>query len=276
MTTIVAMWSGPRNISTAMMRSWDARGDTRVVDEPRYAHYRNETGLDHPVAAKVVEHGETDLDAEVRDLTTPRADDPALVYQKHMTHHVLPGMDVSWALGLRNAMLIREPREMLTSLLAVLPNADLHATGLPQQIELFDRLGGAPVVDSRDVLENPRGMLGALCGALGVPFTDRMLSWPAGPRDTAGVWAEHWYASVNASTRGVLTSFARTVSSAKTLEINRPSRACNVPLRCPRSTSAAISSLVTAPSSLLPAIIRGSPSSRMMTGVRRKTSPRRT
>lgn len=200
MTVIVAMWSGPRNISTAMMRSWDARGDTRVVDEPLYAHYLRQTGLEHPGAAEVMQAGQTDLAKVIADLGSPRASDPAVVYQKHMAHHVLPGMELSWAGGLRNAVLIREPCEMLRSLLAVLPNADLQATGLPAQVELFERLGGAPVVDSRDVLEDPSGMLSALCEAVGVPFTERMLSWPPGPRATDGVWAKHWYGRVNSST----------------------------------------------------------------------------
>ena len=200
MTVIIAMWSGPRTISTAMMRSWDARGDTRVVDEPLYGHYLKATGLKHPGFSEVIDYGETDLDAVIGDLCSSLRGDPAVVYQKHMAHHVLPGMSLSWAQGLRNALLIREPREMLTSLLAVLPNADVQATGLPAQIGLLDRLGGAPVIDSRDVLENPRGMLMALCAALDVPFTERMLAWRAGPRETDGVWAKHWYASVNAST----------------------------------------------------------------------------
>ncbi len=200
MTVIIAMWSGPRNISTAMMRSWDARGDTRVVDEPLYAHYLRATGLDHPGADEVIAHGQTHLPAVIAGLSSPQPGDPAIVYQKHMAHHVLPGMDLAWAAGVRNAMLIREPREMLTSLLAVLPNADLHATGLPAQIDLLERLGSVPVVDSRDVLDNPPGTLRALCEAVGVPYTDRMLSWAPGPRETDGVWAKHWYASVHAST----------------------------------------------------------------------------
>lgn len=200
LTVILAMWSGPRNISTAMMRSWDARGDTRVVDEPLYAHYLSATRLDHPGAEEVIAHGETDLDTVVAQLSSPQPGDPAIVYQKHMAHHVLPGMDLSWTARVRNAMLIREPREMLTSLLAVLPNADLQATGLPAQIGLLERLGSVPVIDSRDVLDNPAGMLRALCDAVGVRYTDRMLSWKPGPRQTDGVWAKHWYASVNAST----------------------------------------------------------------------------
>ena len=199
MPTLIAMWSGPRNISTAMMRAWEARGDTRVVDEPLYAHYLDRTGLDHPGADEVIAAGKTDLDALARDLTTPRPGD-TIVYQKHMAHHVLPGDDLSWADELTNALLIREPREMLTSLLKVLPDADLDATGLPAQAKLMERAGSLPVVDSRDVLESPRATLASLCHALGVEFTEKMLTWPPGPRPTDGVWAKHWYASVNEST----------------------------------------------------------------------------
>lgn len=196
----IAMWSGPRNISTAMMRSWEARGDTLVVDEPLYAHYLARTGLDHPSADEVIAAGQTDLGVVVRGLTAVPPAAYQHVYQKHMAHHLLPGMDLTWIGGLTNALLVREPREMLTSLLEVLPNPDLDATGLPAQVALFDRFGPMPVIDSRAVLERPRGMLRALCDALRVPFTDRMLSWQPGIRATDGVWAKHWYASVEAST----------------------------------------------------------------------------
>lgn len=201
MAVLVAMWSGPRNISTAMMRSWGARPDTLVCDEPLYARYLAETGLDHPGRDEVIAAGETDLRAAVGQLTVAPADGSAIFYQKHMAHHLLPGDDVSWTDRLTNALLIREPREMLTSLLKVLPNADVEATGLPRQVELFERASGAlPVIDSRDVLEDPAGMLRSLCGVLRVSYTDAMLSWEAGPRATDGVWAPHWYASVERST----------------------------------------------------------------------------
>ena len=184
-----------------MMRSWEARGDTAVVDEPLYAAYLRSTGLDHPGASEIMAHDETDVAAVSARLVSPGADAPAIVYQKHMAHHLLPGMERDWVDRLRNGLLIREPREMLTSLLKVLPNADLAATGLPFQADLFARSDSSlPVVDSRDVLENPPGMLAAMCRAFGVPYTDRMLSWAPGPRATDGVWAKYWYASVEAST----------------------------------------------------------------------------
>ncbi|MEQ8846049.1 MAG: hypothetical protein RIB58_14475 [Phycisphaerales bacterium] len=197
---IIAMWSGPRNISTAMMRSWEARGDTLVVDEPLYARYLAQTGLDHPGAEAVIEAGQTDLNVLASELAAPPPEPYRYVYQKHMAHHLLAGTDLRWIGSLTNALLVREPREMLTSLLEVLPNPDLDATGLPAQAALLERFGALPVVDSRQVLERPDGMLRALCDALGVPFTERMLVWKPGRRPTDGVWAEHWYASVEAST----------------------------------------------------------------------------
>jgi len=201
----IALWSGPRNISTAMMRSWGSRDDTVVVDEPLYAHYLDVTERAHPGRDAVVAAGETDWRAVVERLTGPIPDDASIYYQKHMAHHLLPEMGRDWVRALRNAFLIRAPREMLTSLVEFLPEPTLADTGLPQQWDLFRRLRrdrGAPppVVRARDVLEAPRATLGALCDALGVPFREAMLSWEPGPRDTDGVWAEHWYDAVHDST----------------------------------------------------------------------------
>lgn len=201
MPKIIAMWSGPRNISTAMMRSWGARGDTLVIDEPLYAHYLATTGIDHPGAKEVIEVGESDLSVVIEQMAAPPPEPFEFVYQKHMAHHLLPGMVLDWVGHLTNALLVREPREMLTSLLQVLPNPDLDATGLPVQVALLERFGSSiPVIDSKAVLMQPRGMLQALCESLDVPFTERMLVWEAGPRPTDGVWARFWYASVENST----------------------------------------------------------------------------
>ncbi len=207
MTTLLALWSGPRNISTAMMRSWDARPDTVVCDEPLYAHYLSRTGLDHPGAREIIAKGPTDLDSVIDTLTNPPVGRSTIFYQKHMAHHLFTDTDTdtSWIGAMRNGFLIREPAPMLASLLKVLPNADIEATGLPRQVELFraesERLGEAPpVVNSRDVLEDPEGTLRELCVGFGVPFLRDMLSWEPGPRPSDGVWAPHWYATVEAST----------------------------------------------------------------------------
>jgi len=201
----IAMWSGPRNISTALLRSWGNRPDTFVCDEPLYAHYLAHTDVDHPGRDEVIASQPTDWREVVAWLTGPIPGGKSIFYQKHMAHHLLPDIGREWLSKVTNVFLIRDPREMLTSLLAVTPRAGLDDTGLPQQWEMFERMRGetgrAPaVIDSRDVLENPRGLLAALCDAVGVPFTDAMLSWPAGRRDTDGVWARHWYAAVERST----------------------------------------------------------------------------
>jgi hypothetical protein len=199
------MWSGPRNISTALLRSWGNRPDTAVCDEPLYAHYLQATGLDHPGADEVISRHEPDWRKAVAFLLGPLPGGKAIFYQKHMAHHLLPEIDRDWIGRLTNAFLIREPREMITSLAKVLPNPDAAATGLPQQVELFEWVRSTtgktpPVVDARDVLDDPRGTLSLLCEALGVPFLESMLSWPPGPRETDGVWAKHWYANVEKST----------------------------------------------------------------------------
>lgn len=204
------MWSGPRNISTALLRSWGSRPDTWVSDEPLYAHYLQATGIAHPGRDEVMAAHECDWRAVVRRLTGPIPDGRSIFYQKHMAHHLLPEIDRGWIGSLRNAFLIRDPAEMLASLSRVLPEPRLEDTGLPQQWELFEMLhrpGGTappvipPIIDARDVLQDPEGMLRRLCDALDVPFTDAMLCWAPGPRPTDGAWAKYWYDGVLASTR---------------------------------------------------------------------------
>jgi hypothetical protein len=201
----IAMWSGPRNISTAMMRAFENRADTAVVDEPFYACFLAATGADHPMRAEVLASQSQDWRAVAAAMTGPAPGERAIFYQKHMTHHMLPGFGLEWAAQCRNAFLIRAPERVLVSYAKVRGDATLDEIGVPQQAALFDaacqKLGHAPpVVDGADVLANPRGVLSALCGRLGIPFTERMLAWPAGRRDSDGVWAPAWYAAVEAST----------------------------------------------------------------------------
>lgn len=205
MTIRIAMWSGPRNISTATMRAFENRSDTAVVDEPFYACYLAATGADHPMRAEVLAAQPQDWRDVVASLTGPAPDGRAVFYQKHMTHHMLPEIGRDWIDGMRNAFLIRAPEDVLASYAEVRGEARLEDIGLIEQHALFerecDRLGAAPpVVDGRDVLADPAGVLGALCAALGIPFQERMLHWPAGRRATDGVWAPAWYASVERST----------------------------------------------------------------------------
>ena len=206
MTAIrLAMWSGPRNISTAMMRSWGNREDCFVCDEPLYAHYLQHTGADHPGAADVIAHHETDWREVVRWLTGPLPEDRPVFYQKHMAHHLLPHIERGWLDRLTHVFLIREPREMITSYLVRRRTMSIEDTGLPQQLEIFERvrqtLGSVPpVIDAQDVLTDSRTVLAALCDRMDLQFTERMLRWPAGRRATDGIWAKHWYDAVEAST----------------------------------------------------------------------------
>lgn len=201
----IAMWSGPRNISSAMMRSWGNRPDTIVCDEPFYAHYLQQTRLAHPGADETIANHETDWRKVVDWLIGPLPPGKTIFYQKHMAHHLLPNIGTDWLEQVTNCFLIREPREMLTSLIEFIPQPTLADTGLPQQMAIFERVrkksGGIPIVlDARDVLSNPRAVLESCCRRLGVTFCDEMLSWPAGRRDTDGIWAKHWYAKVEGTT----------------------------------------------------------------------------
>jgi hypothetical protein len=212
----LAMWSGPRNISTAMMRAWGNRADTFVVDEPLYAFYLSATRKHHPGAAEVIAAGETDWRKVAACLTNAEVEGKSIHYQKQMTHHLLPEIDRAWLAGLTNCFLIRDPAEVIVSYLRKNDDPTPDDLGFPQQLEIFkwvrEETGQIPpVIDARDVLENPEAMLSKLCAAVGVAFDPAMLQWPPGLRETDGVWAKHWYSEVSGS-----TSFqeyrARTVS----------------------------------------------------------------
>jgi hypothetical protein len=201
----IAMWSGPRNISTAMMRAFGNRRDCAVSDEPFYAAYLDATGLVHPQRDEILASQPRDWRAVVAEVTGPVPGGRPAWYQKHMTHHMLPSFGRGWIDGLANAFLIRSPEAVLLSYVEKRAEVTLEDIGLAQQAELFDRvadrLGRAPpVVESRDVLADPRATLSALCAGLGLPFDEAMLSWPAGRRATDGVWAPSWYDSVERST----------------------------------------------------------------------------
>ena len=203
----LAMWSGPRNLSTALMRSFGSRSDAVVCDEPLYAHYLHATGRPHPGAAEIIADGETDWQRVADGLTGDIPDGRAVFYQKHMAHHLLDDIGRNWLSKLTHAFLIREPFDMLTSLLAVFPDADLRDTGLPQQVALFDeacRTGRIPpVIDSRDLSAHPRAILTQLCDAVQIPFEPSMLAWDPGPRATDGIWSRHWYGRVEDTTHFV-------------------------------------------------------------------------
>jgi hypothetical protein len=203
MTNRIAMWSGPRNLSTAMMYAFGARGDCRCWDEPFYAAYLAATGLDHPMRDQVIAAGETDPARVASACLAPVPE--AVFYQKHMTLHMIPAFDRGFMAGLTHAFLIRHPARVIASYAAKREAPTLPDIGFVQQWELFDQVcqmqGAAPpVIDSAQVRADPGPVLTALCGRLGIPFTDRMLSWPPGPKPYDGVWGPHWYGAVHAST----------------------------------------------------------------------------
>jgi hypothetical protein len=191
------MWSGPRTVSTALMRSWENRPDTIVADEPLYSFYLSETGIEHPGRDEIIASQPSGWRGALDQLTS--AGTKPIGYAKMMTHHLLPQVDRGAFGRFAHAHLIRDPRELLASYARVRAEPTLDDLGLRQQVEIFETFGG-PVMDSRDLVSAPERTLTALCEALDVPFDKHMLAWPAGPRDSDGVWAPHWYASVIAST----------------------------------------------------------------------------
>jgi hypothetical protein len=201
----IAMWSGPRNISTAMMRAWGNRADAFVIDEPFYAYYLNATGKQHPGADEIIASGETDWRKVIAQLTGPIPNAKGIFFQKQMAHHLLPEVDREWLGAVTNYFLIREPREVIASYVKKREDPALQDLGFVQQAEIFDFVrvrtsSIPPIVDAKDVLENPERMLHLLCKAVGVEFSESMLSWPPGLRETDGIWARHWYGEVAKTT----------------------------------------------------------------------------
>jgi hypothetical protein len=200
----VAMWSGPRNISTAMMRAFENREDTVVVDEPLYAAYLARTGLDHPGRDVVIASQPTDVATAIGQLYAPLPPGRRVHYAKHMAHHVSRDMDLDWTLGFRNVLLIRDPVEVVASYVRARESCEPDDIGLSQQewlLKLWDeRKLEVPILDAAEFLRAPEPHLRWLCDWLQIPFTDRMLSWSPGPRASDGVWAPHWYSSVWDST----------------------------------------------------------------------------
>ncbi|MFK7868184.1 MAG: HAD family hydrolase [Roseobacter sp.] len=192
----IAMWSGPRNLSTAMMYSFGARDDFTVMDEPFYAPYLASLEIEHPLHDEIVAAHPTDLD-EIAAQCSAAPSTPYL-YMKHMPHHMLDGFPFGWARDCVNIHLIRHPARVIASYAAKRENPTLKDIGFVQQKAVFDRLGGV-VIDSFDIRADPEGMLRKLCSAIDLPFDPAMLSWPAGPRAEDGVWAKHWYGAVHKS-----------------------------------------------------------------------------
>jgi hypothetical protein len=206
--TRIAMWSGPRNISTALMRAFENRDDCAVVDEPLYGFYLQRTGLEHPGRERIIAAMDCDWRSVTRALceqTPPGIAGSGLYYQKHMTQHLLPEVDLAFTDTLVNCFLIREPRRIIASYARVRPRFTLEELGLPQQLALFRRVveregQPPPVIDATATLMDPEGTLRALCARIGIAFSERMLRWPRGGRSSDGVWAPYWYSAVVEST----------------------------------------------------------------------------
>ena len=203
MMKAVCLWSGPRNVSTALMYSFAERPDTRVVDEPLYGHFLRVTGTIHPGRDEVMANVDCDGDEVMRGLLATATDDSGVLFMKQMAHHLVD-LDRRFLANTENVFLVRDPEQMLPSLTIQLPDAGLVDTGLRMQWELYEDLvakGQSPaIIDSRELLLDPAGVLRQLCEHLKIEFFDDMLSWPAGPREEDGIWAPHWYHAVHKST----------------------------------------------------------------------------
>jgi hypothetical protein len=202
---IIAMWSGPRNLSTALMYSFAARGDCAVWDEPFYAPFLKTTGRPDPLRDAVIARHDSDAQSVARACATAAPGGKPHFYQKHMALHMLPGFPTGFMAQATNVFLLRHPARVVASYAQKREKPTLADIGFVQQAQMFEaetrRLGHPPlVIDSADIRADPRAMLTALCAALGLPFTDRMLSWPPGPKAYDGIWAPHWYGAIHRST----------------------------------------------------------------------------
>ena len=203
--TIIAMWSGPRNLSTAMMRAFENRKDTEVLDEPFYAHYLSVTELKHPGRDLILDAQSTDWNEVVTKCRNKTFQKKQVCYQKHMAQHNLEGFDISWVRDVQNCLLIRNPKDVIASYGKKFPIIDERLLGYVQQAEIIDFLEKEnsitpPIIDADDILKNPESMLRKLCEILDIEFYPSMLSWRKGPRDSDGVWAPYWYEGVYDST----------------------------------------------------------------------------
>ena len=205
MTIRIAMWSGPRNISTAMMRSFGSRADCFVSDEPYYGAYLRDTGYAHPMADEIVPAMDCDWASITRTLSGEPVNGSAIWYQKHMPSEMVGPVDISHLNSHRHAFLIRDPKRMIASYAKKMEVVTFEDMGL-ERLHLYfrmeaDRLGHAPpIVEGADILDSPQPMLEKLCATLDIPWDSAMLQWEPGRRDTDGVWAPHWYGRVEAST----------------------------------------------------------------------------
>ena len=198
------MWSGPRNLSTALMRSFGQRDDCAVIDEPFYAHYLSVTGIDHPMTEDVIAAGDKNAEAVIKTLLGPVPDGRGVYYQKHMLQHLIPGVPRGWIGQVTNVFLIRHPARVIHSYAKRRERPTVADLGFVQQRELFDQLRASDaspvIIDASDIRRDPPAGLAALCRAVGLEFQPAMLAWPEGPHPGDGIWGKHWYRSIWNST----------------------------------------------------------------------------
>ena len=208
--TRIAMWSGPRNLSTALMRSFESREDCFVSDEPLYGSFLKRTGIFHPMSNQVIQSMECDYEKVVRDLCEMKIEEKTIWYQKHMCHHILDEDDISWCLNLTNCFLIRHPKDMLRSYIKRREKFSIKELGLKKQLDIFNYIklkSGIipPVIEVNQLLLNPENYLKKLCKIIEIPFSKKMLKWNKGTRKTDGVWGDYWYENVKNSTGFIYT-----------------------------------------------------------------------
>ncbi len=204
-SNFIAMWSGPRNISTALMRSFENRSDCFVSDEPFYSYFLYKTGLKHPLSNEIIKSGLIKYNEIVKYITGPIPSSKSIWYQKHMAHHILEGEDLDWIKRMKNCLLIRHPNDVILSYLKKNDINSIQQLGYLQQITIYKILskvtGKSPIIiDAQDLLIKPKEMLIEICKKLRIKFDHKMLSWPSGSRETDGIWGKHWYKQVEAST----------------------------------------------------------------------------
>ena len=204
-SNIIAMWSGPRNVSTALMRSFENRSDCFVSDEPFYSYFLYKTGLKHPLSDKIIKSGLIDYNKIIKYITGHTPFSKNIWYQKHMAHHILEGVNMDWIKNMANCLLIRHPSDVILSYSKKNEIDNIQQLGYLQQIKIYKMLtketGVSPIIiDAQDLLKEPRKMLIEICKNLKIKFNDKMLSWPPGGRKTDGIWGKHWYKQVEVST----------------------------------------------------------------------------
>tara|TARA_B100001996_G_C18584755_1_gene563734 strand:+ start:110 stop:841 length:732 start_codon:yes stop_codon:yes gene_type:complete len=200
----IAMWSGPRNLSTALMRSFENRTDTTVIDEPFYAHFLKQTNLNHPGRDEIISTQDSNWKSIVKRITGPIPQNKSIWYQKHMAQHNLEGCDINWIKNFHNCILIRDPKYVIPSYNKEHSLSDEKLLGYSQQLDLIQMLEDEegvtpPIFDATDILKNPEQALKTICLFAGISFSDKMLKWPRGKRKSDGIWAKYWYGNVENS-----------------------------------------------------------------------------